>query len=108
MEIGQLRHRVTFQSASLTQNDYGEPVPTYSEVDTVWARIEPIAGSEKYAAMHHQGETDHRVLVRYNSALAALAVDDRVKFGSRYFDIKSIKNTEERDIQLEIFCKERI
>lgn len=108
MEIGNLRHRVTFQTPTATPDAYGDPIQSWADIDTVWARIEPTAGVERYSSMHHQGEVDHRVLCRYHSGLASLNVEDRVKFGSRYFDIKSIKNTDERDIQLEIFCKERV
>ena len=106
MEIGQLRHRVTIQSATISDNALGEPVQTWADIAEVWARVEPITGTEKYASMHVQSEVNYRVVCRYQSALTGIAPDDRVEFGSRYFDIKYIKNTDERNIQLEIFCKE--
>lgn len=106
MRAGQLRHRVTFQALTVSEDAYGEPDATWSDIDTVWARIESISGKERFAAFHQQYEADHRIVCRYNSDIAALSVRDRVVWGAKVFDIKHISNPDERNILLEVFVSE--
>ena len=108
MLAGQLRHRVTFQTPSTATDDYGDPAPVWSALDTVWARVEPITGKERFAALQVQADVNHRILCRYNSTIASLAPDDRVVFGSLTFDIKAVINTDERNIELQVFAKQHI
>jgi len=108
MLAGQLRHRITIERATLTQNAFGEQVQTWATLATVWARVEPITGKERYAAMQTQSDIDNRILVRYQSALTALAPNDRITWDSKTYDIRSVVNTEQRNIQLEIFATQHI
>lgn len=106
MRAGRIRHKVTFQRATVTQNTLGEPVRTWSTLATVWASLEPTGGKEKYAAMQVQGEVISLIICRYQSALSDLAINDRITHGSKVYDIKSVINVDERNIQLEIFAKQ--
>jgi len=108
MRGGRLRHRVIFQRATDADNAVGEPVRTWAALDTVWARVEPTAGNERFAALQVQADVDHVILCRYNSTIADLATNDRVIFGSLIFDIKLVKNTDFRNIQLQVFAKQHI
>lgn len=108
MNIGHLRHRVTFQRATVTTNTLGENVQTWSDLVTTHARVEPLAGKERFAAMQQQAEVDYRVLCRYQAALADLAPDDRVLFAGQVFDVRAVINTDERNIELQVFVKRHI
>lgn len=108
MNIGGLRHRVTFQRATVTSSATGEPDNTWADLATVWARVEATGGNEKYAAMQVQADVDSRIICRYQSALSALAPDDRVTWGSITYDIKSVINTEGRNIELQVFVRTHI
>ena len=108
MQSGKLRHRVTFQSGSTAVNDFGEPTPVYSNIDTVWARVEPIAGKERYAALHTQGEVDYIITCIYQDALSTLSIDDRAIWGSVTFDVKSVINRDERNRELQVFARRHI
>lgn len=108
MKPGKLRHRVTLQTATTATDSFGEPDISYSNLVTVWADVRPLGGSENVVALHQQGEIDHLVTIRYSSVVAAITGKDRVKFGTRVFDIKSIRNPDERNIMLELTCKERV
>ena len=108
MLAGKLRHRIVIERATLTQNDYGEEVQTFATLATVWARVEPILGKERFAAFQTQSDVDHRILVRYQSALSTLAANDRITWGSNTYDIRSVVNTDERDIELQIFATKHI
>jgi len=104
MLAGQLRHRITIERATLTQNAFGEQVQTWATLATVWARVEPITGKERFAALQTQSDVDSRILCRYYSTLAALAANDRITWGSKTYDIRSVVNTEERNKELQIFA----
>jgi len=108
VNIGKLRHRVTFQRGSVTPNDVGDPVQSWADLATCWARVESTAGKERFSAMHQQAEADYRILCRYQSALSDLAPDDRITHNSKTFDIKAVINTEERNIELQVFAKQHI
>lgn len=108
MNIGQLRHKIEFQRATLADNALGEPVETWARIVNTWGRVEGVAGKERYAAMQVQADVDFRILCRWQPKLDALAPNDRVVWGAKIFDIKSAINTEGRNVQIEIFAKQHI
>ena len=108
MRAGTLRHRVTFQRATVTDSDTGTPVQTWADLITVWARVEPLAGKERYSAMQVQADVDYRILTRHNSTLSDLAPDDRATWNGITFDVKSVINTEGRNIEMQVFAKQHI
>jgi len=103
MEAGNLRHRVTIQTAGATQNGAGEPVVTWSDSATVWASIEPIRGTERQAAQQMTATMTHTVRMRYR---ASMSVANRLKFGSRYLEINAVIDPGERHERLELLCTE--
>ena len=106
VRAGRLRHRVTIQTRSQSVNEYGEPSNSWSELDQVWAAIEPISGDERVEMQSsaRQGHTSHRVTVRY---LANVDATDRVLFGSRVLEIVSVLNFDEKDEFLTLLCREK-
>lgn len=103
MRIGKLRHRVELKSLSQSQNEFGEPVDTWSTFATVWASVEPLRGRELLLAQQANSEVTIRVRVRYNSSIDPT---DRVVIGSRILEILSVIDSEERNWQQELLCKE--
>jgi len=107
MRAGRLRHRVSVRSRSQSQNSYGEPSNTFSEVTegSVWASIEPISSAEENRSGGRDEIITHKVTMRY---LASITSTHRVIFGSRVFDIVNVTNHEEKNERLELLCRERI
>jgi len=105
MNIGKLRHRISLQSITETQNSYGELVQTKSTKPyaTVWASVEPLSGREYMDAKQINAELSHKVIIRHNSSVTP---EDVVLFGSREFKIDSVINYEERGIYQVLMCKE--
>lgn len=103
MRAGELRHKVTIQSKTESRSDTGQVTYSWSDTATVWASIEPLSGRELEFAQAVHSETDHKITVRYT----ALTSEDRIKFGDRTFEVLSVKNPHERNIKLEVMCKER-
>lgn len=105
MIAGKLRHRVTIQRMTETQNDYGETTQTWSDFAVSDASISPLSGREAFQAMQMQADVTHKVVTRY---VAGVTPRMRLTFGERLFNIESVINSEERNIQLELLCKESL
>jgi SPP1 family predicted phage head-tail adaptor len=53
--------------------------------------------------MQTTSEISHKIRIRY---LASVTPKLRIKFGTRYFDIVSVINPDERNEYLEMMCRE--
>lgn len=71
IEAGQLRERVTLQAPSVVRNSIGEPVPAWTDVDTVWAHVKDMSGREINAARAVQSEAVCRVTIRWRADISA-------------------------------------
>jgi SPP1 family predicted phage head-tail adaptor len=107
MNAGSLRHRVTLQRPSGTRDSSLERTTTWTDVATVSASIEPLAGREAFLAAQRQASTTHLVTLRHSSILAAMDASWRVVFGDRVFTLDAPpKNVDERGRELQLLCTE--
>lgn len=104
VRAGTLRHRVTIKTLSSPQNAIGEAVPTYTTSATTWAEIIPVSGRETFGRQKLRAECTHMVRMRYR----AMVTTSVIVFGARVFDIIEILNYDERNIRIDIQCKERL
>ena len=105
MRAGRLRHRVELQSPSETANAFGEVTDSWATDATVWASIEPLSGSEGQIAKQTNPLVTHRVIMRYRSGVTPR---NRVKFGTRIFEVTQVFNPDERGESLRLVCVEDI
>lgn len=105
IRAGQLRHRVDLQRATVTVSGQRAPANTWKTLETVWARVEPLTGREQLLAQQADARQTHRITIRYRDGLTTR---DRVRFGTRGFNILSIANDEERNRLLVLMCEERV
>lgn len=105
MEAGSLRHRITIQQRTDTQDGYGEPIPTWSTLATVWAAVEPQTGQEATIAMSQQSEARLRirVRVRYRTDLSVL---HRIVWQGRTFQIEATAEVQSNRRELHLICYE--
>ena len=103
MRAGRLRHRITVQSVGSTYDAYGDLSDSWSTLASVWASISPISGREEDIASELSGVVTHSIRVRYRSGISE---QNRIQFGSRVFQIESVRNWNERNVYLEILAKE--
>lgn len=107
MRAGKLRHIVTLQQRV---DGHETPFPSGAP-DQYWdtfqagvpCSIDPISGREYFSQQQVQGEVTHRIRLRY---LAGVTSALRVLYGTRVFDIVSVLNWEERNIELHLMCVE--
>lgn len=103
MKIGKLRHWITIQSYTPTRDSFGAEVEHWQDVMKVWASVEPLTGKEYFAAQEVNAEVSVKVIMRYSPGIQP---EMRVIFGARVFEILAVMNTEERNKQLILLCKE--
>lgn len=73
-----MRDRVALQRVTETQNSFGEPIPSWSDLVQVWAEVEWASGSEAVSGNREYAEVPVLVRVRRSSATMGLREKDRV------------------------------
>lgn len=105
MDIGRLKHRITFQKLQQTKNEYGEMLNEWLDFKTVWAEIKPVSGRQFFSAKQINSEISHTVYMRYNPQILP---NMRIKYNNRIFDVLYVMNVDEGNSLLQIYCKEVI
>lgn len=99
MEIGDLRHRITFQRLTSAVNENGFEVETWQDYKTVWASISNLSGREYYQAAAIQAEKTVKFLIRYTEGIDTSM---RILFKEKHYDITSIDNMKYENKLMEI------
>ncbi len=105
MKIGKLRHKITIQEYIATRDSFGAEVQTWTDKASAFASITPVSGKEYFATQQWNAEVTTKITMRY---LQGITPKMRVLFGSRIFEILSVLNFEERNIELNLMCKEAV
>ena len=106
MSIGERRHRVTFQRGTISQDAYGEPDQTWTDLCTSWALVQPLKGAERFSASQVQSDLDHRIVTRNRSELSDLGSGDRATWNGHTYDIRSVIWRDHKAAELEILAQE--
>lgn len=89
LAAGKLRHRVSLQSQSQTQNPVtGEIVVTWVEVAEIWAAIEPLSAREFIAAQATQSQVTGKIVIRERTIDASM----RIVHGATVYNLHGILN----------------
>ncbi len=102
MRAGDLRHQITIQRFSQTQDEMGGIVEDWADLFTIRASIQPLSSKEMFNSQTLITETTHRVFMRYQD----VKPNDRLLFNGRIFDITAVINRDEKKVSLELLCKE--
>lgn len=88
IDAGKLRHRLTIQRQSQTQNTTtGEITVAWVDVATVWGAIEPLSAREFIAANAQQSQVTAKLVIRYRSDVDATM---RAVHGSKLYNIEGV------------------
>jgi SPP1 family predicted phage head-tail adaptor len=96
---------VTIERQSTSQDSTGQQLDSWTEVGKEWVSIRPVTGREYFNASGERAEVTHRIRMVYGRTFAP---KDRIVYGSRIFDIKSVINIEERNRELELMVTEHV
>ena len=103
MRAGNLKHKVSIQTFSQTDNDFGEVEKSWSEFAPAYASTTPLSAKEFYKAGTHN-EVTHKIEIRYIDGVSpSMKV---VLSGGREFSIESVLNIREANKTLQLICTE--
>ena len=105
MSIGQLRHRLSPQAPTATADSYGGRTIVWTDVVTLWGRIDSLRGAEQLHGMQLGERVTHRITIRFREDVSAV---QRLRFGSRIFKIQSVLDRDGRRRWLELLCEEEV
>ena len=103
MRAGLLRHRVTIQNLTTTQDSFGDVVEDWSNFATVWAQVEDLSGREFFAAVQVNSEIKTRARIRYMEGIKPTM---RILHGTRTLEIIAPIDPDGKRRMLELLCRE--
>lgn len=99
-----LRHRITFRSRGIGQNEYGEELD-WTDYRTVWASFEQLLGREMFAAEAINSSIECKFNCHY---LSDINEKMRIRFMQVDYDIISIVNVKGLNRETLIYAKKVI
>lgn len=104
IRAGMLRHRVTIQAQTSSEDSIGQPIKTWHDVGTYWAAVIPLRGREAEQARQIKAEATHKVVLR---GIGRVTPEMRLLFKGRILDVIEALDREERGRELNLLCVER-
>lgn len=100
----ELRHRLTIQTVTQTKDNEGGYTDVWSDTATYWGALYPIRAAQRFEYKTINVDATHVARFR-----GKLSIDEtqRIKFGSRIFEILTVEDKQERDFELWVTCRER-
>ena len=99
-------HYVTFERQVATVDTAGQQSQTWEEIGQAWTTIAPISGRNYFAASGEKANITHEIETRFQTI--GVRARDRVRYGSRYFDVHSAINKDERNRTMILRCVEAV
>lgn len=99
--VGNLRERVTLMEWRSGRDEWNNPIEGWFDVETVYARVEPLKGQERLIANEIVASYDVLVHIR---AYPGMSTTWRVKHEGRELEIRAIQNLDERGRYLTLEC----
>lgn len=87
MRAGKMDRLITLQAFTTTQNDYGEPVETWTTLASVWSERVPLSGREAFVADQIAALSLVKFRIRYRSDVNTKI---RIIDAGEYYDIRSV------------------
>jgi len=94
VKAGKMRHLVTLQRRSTTQDAMGQPTETFTTIADVVCQIQSTIGREFLRASGEVSVGSHVVHTRARDDITLHAYD-RILFGTRVFDIEGVSDLNE-------------
>jgi SPP1 family predicted phage head-tail adaptor len=96
MQAGKLDRRIAVERATTAKNDFGEEVPTWAPLSTVWAQVLPISDQERWRASEVSATVSTRFRIRWGLGVTA---EDRIVYEGRVYEISGVKELGRREGQ---------
>jgi SPP1 family predicted phage head-tail adaptor len=102
-KAGDLSRRITIQSPSESQDEYGQPTQDWTDVCSTWASIRAATSKEVYAASSFVSQVSHIVTIRWRAGIAA---KQRILYRDRTFEVQGVSDPDESRVCLNLLCIE--
>ena len=88
MRAGQLDRQVELQAKTVSQDDHGEEIETWTGIATIWAGRKDLRGKEFFAAKQLSAEIACRWHVRYRNDITPDA--SRLVYEGNIYDVLAV------------------
>lgn len=105
IDAGDLRNQVSFSNVSASNDGFGQPVNTWSNYMTTFAKVENLSGQQLYQSDAFTSQAVWRITIRWPGA-GVVNVGDRCFFGAHVFVVQIVNNVLERNRVLQLTCLE--
>tara|TARA_R100001510_G_scaffold31668_4_gene28321 strand:- start:1464 stop:1787 length:324 start_codon:yes stop_codon:yes gene_type:complete len=102
MSIGKMRFEVALQKPTNTTDAGGGITEEYTTLSNLYANIEQTRGSESLRQGQVKEKTTHIFTIRYRRDIGT---NFRILYDSDAYNIKTIKNVDNRNRYLELECE---
>lgn len=102
IRAGTLKHQISIERYTEQQDLFGEPIKSWSVLNTVRANLKPLNGKEEFN-IQIKNTVTHKITIRYTN----ITPKDRLTFNSRIFDIQYVLNINEENEELQILAEEK-
>ena len=102
---GTLNKRITIQTKTNVADGYGSSTTTWVDTISVWAAMWPISANETIKNDKLRGDVTHRIRIWYRTGVT---YKNRIKWGTKYYQVIGIINPNEENVYLDLLCKEYI
>lgn len=102
MQAGRLRNRVTLQRQTSGQDEIGQPITTWSDVDSIWADIRHVSGIETVKSGAIASIVKVSVRIRYRSDVDS---GMRILGGATAYNISAILPDTSKKQYLDLVCE---
>ena len=99
---GDMRERVTVQRATASADGYGGQNVSWADVATMWAKVQPVKGTEGVQAGGVAALETYLVTVRYGADVSEL---DRLSWRSKTMNIRTAQDRERNRQWLTLECE---
>lgn len=103
MQAGKINRRITIEQRVEVDDGGGGKKITWQPFATVWASITPSTGREVYQSDQVRAELWYDIKIRYRAGVKSSM---RVNYNGRLFNIRNVRDIEERHFEMMLKCEE--
>lgn len=106
MAGGSRKERITIQRATITYNEFNEPIETWGDLATIWAKRMDASAGESYRAQEIGAQITTRFTVLIYPSIADVNAKDRVSFDGREYNIVAVREIKRnREIEIDAVAR---
>ncbi len=102
IHAGKLNRRITVQQRSTTQDAIGQPVATWTTLETLWASILTLGGMEAIKAGAEAAVVKASIRIRRRTDITTAM---RVMHGAATYEIKAVLHDEAHHEHTDLVCE---